>query len=269
MPKLNATSDTVKDYQRLLLADWDRTFPEQVVGLLWDTLGKKSVVDDPFAGMLDPRSFQLAEETLAGILQRMTDAGRFVAQFELPDLPKTYHLKRPSKAKQQALQLSLYLTLTAHCALDGAVDYFHDVQSLAFQAAAHFVLPELSGSATEEYAILLHAMVLFSLTSVKEPAQFYHLVSILEGILGNPDRRLQYLLASFRSTPPEDHSYLTKAQEYWMELLDAGHFIEAENFLVDLHYWCLPEQREEVREMTVEAFRVTSPSVSRTRSRTG
>ena len=64
----------------------------------------------------------------------------------------------------------------------------------------------------------------------------------------------RYMLA-FRFTSPEDHSYLTKAQEYWSELLDQAKFKEAEDFLFSLHWWSLPTQQDEVRDMVVDAVK--------------
>ena len=53
----------------------------------------------------------------------------------------------------------------------------------------------------------------------------------------------------------DDHSFLTKAQEYWMELIDLKRYSEAEEFLFSLR-WSLPNQQDEIREMVHDAYQI-------------
>ncbi len=131
-----------------------------------------------------------------------------------------------------------------------------DVLALAFQAAIHFMLPELQRKYEAEHSLVLHAAVLFAVGySAYEPAQYAYMMSMIHGYLGDENQRLRALFASFRFTSPQDHSYLTKAQELWTELLDQNRYEEAERFLLSLHRLSLPAQQDEVREMVVEAFK--------------
>lgn len=133
---------------------------------------------------------------------------------------------------------------------------FHDVQALGFQAALHYLLPELRDKHAGEHALLLRALVLFAAAcETADPAHAAYLRSQIQGYLGRIEERLETLLASVRLTPPEDHSYLTKAQEYWSELLDLNRYSEAEEFLFTLHWRSLPQQRDEIRAMIVAAIR--------------
>jgi len=86
--------------------------------------------------------------------------------------------------------------------------------------------------------------------------------------LDDKETSLESLAASFRFTSPRDHSYLTKAQEYWSELLDRGKFEEAERFLFSLHLQSLPDQQEEVQEMILKAIRYIVKNEKRPRRAT-
>jgi hypothetical protein len=164
--------------------------------------------------------------------------------------------KRPSKVVVQALRLTAYLTLRAHNKLVGDVAFFRDLQALAFHAAMHFILPAVGAKDPAEHAILLHALALFPLEYLaSDPAQCYYLFSMLYGYRKDTQMRLHLLEEAFRLTRPDDHTFLTRAQEYWSELLDAGREEEAESFLFSLHRWALPSQQDEVREMMVSAIR--------------
>ena len=164
--------------------------------------------------------------------------------------------RKPSKGTAQAVRLASYLTLQGTVRLAGAVDFFHDLQSLAFQASIHFVLPSLKSKHPAEHALLLHALLLFPLEyATDDPAHYSYLLSMIHGYLGNETQKLRCLVASFRSTTPEDHSYLTKAQEVWSEMLDEGQFKEAENFLFSLHWSSRPWQQEEVRQMVMDGLK--------------
>jgi hypothetical protein len=175
----------------------------------------------------------------------------------LPELPTDYvPPTRPSSLARQANKLAVYLTLQAHTAVAGKTEFLADVQALAFQAAIHFVLPEVRRKHPLEHSLLLHSAVLFAISySAYEPAHYAYMMSMIHDYLGDQEQRLRSLYASFRFTPPQDHSYRTKAQEFWSELLDQNRSEEAERFLLSLHWWSLPSQGDEIREMIVDAFK--------------
>src|SRR5207247_5787303 len=96
------------------------------------------------------------------IVTRIADGTRFVRLTDLPELPtNSAHPKRPSPLIIQANKLATYLTLPAHATVLGNTEFLVDVQALAFQAAIHFVLPELQKRHETEHSLLLHSAVLF------------------------------------------------------------------------------------------------------------
>jgi hypothetical protein len=231
-----------------------------VLGLLWSTLNERGPVEQtaPLWQMLDPKETGLfPEDFFRSIVARIADGTRFVRLAKLPKLPAEYVPPEASSVlARRADTLAAYLTLPAHTAITGDSDFFLDVLALAFQAAIHFVLPELRKKHPAEHSILLHSAVLFCVGySAYEAAHYAYMMSMIHGYLGDEDQRLQSLFASFRLTSPRDHSYLTKAQEVCTELLDQQRFEEAERFLLSLSRWSLPTQQDEVREMVVDAFK--------------
>jgi hypothetical protein len=246
-------------YQRLLLSDWKRDFPDEVLALLSSTLGAGHGQEgDPLWKLLTPGSNGVFPvDFFRSLLHRIDDATRFVLLADLPPLPQDYDPpRRLSKSAWQAVRLTTYLTLQANAELSGDVAFFQDVQALAFQAAIHYVLPPLQERHAPEYTILLHALVLFPLEYyAADPGYFSYLLSMIHDYLGNVDQRLRFLQAAVRFTPPEDHAFLTRAQEFWSELLDHKRYEEAERFLVALPAWSLPSQQDEVRAMVIDAFK--------------
>jgi hypothetical protein len=193
---------------------------------------------------------------LTGFLARLTVQAPLVPIRSVPPPAPSYRLARkPSRLALHALRLAVGLTLHSGTALEGAIDFLQDVQTLAFHAGIHCVLPGLRKKAAAEVPILLHALALFPLEYAgSDPAQFAYLMAELHGAIDNPAERLRSLYAAFRMTPPEDHTFLTRAQEYWMELLDNDQPQEAERFLYSLHFAALPDQQDEVREMVLAAL---------------
>jgi hypothetical protein len=259
MVTVEATSRALSTYKELLVSDWTKSLPNEVVSLLWNSLGGHESVGEtsPLWQILDPNEASVFPlDFFQSIVVRITDGTSFVRLAGLPDLPVKYDPpKTPSIVARRANRLATYLTLPAHVAIAGETGFFMDVLALGFQAAIHFVLPELRRKHEAEHSILLHSAVLFCVGySAYEPAHYAYMMSMIHGYLGDENHRLQSLFAAFRFTSPQDHSYLTKAQEFWTELLDQNRFDEAEQFLLSLHRWSSPAQQDEVREMVVDAF---------------
>jgi hypothetical protein len=252
--------ERVAEYRDLLLSEWKKNLPDEVLALLWRTVAAAPPPPEPAAlsQLLDPGySASFPVDYFRSMLVRIRDAASFVRVSNLPEVPAAYAPpKRLAKPAWLANRLAAYLTLQAHSPVAGDVSFLADAQSLAFQAVLHFVLPEIREKYPEEHAILLHAAVLYAVGySVHGFAHYAYMIGMVHDYLGNEEQRLQSLYASFRCTPPTDHSYLTKAQELWSELLDRNREEEAERFLVSLPGWSLPSQQDEVREMVVDAFR--------------
>ncbi len=262
MLRVVASEKNVSDYRDLLLAEWGKQLPQKVLGLLWSTVeSQQTNQEGKLLKLLNPGvNGAFPTELFRGIADRVGYATRFMRFQDLPALPQPYDPgSRLSVAGWQANRLTAYITLQSSADLSGDVDFFRDVQSLAFQAALHFVLsPASRGKRLPEHTILLHALLVFPLQYLAvDPAHYCYLISMIHGYMGNVEQRLSFLDASFRFTRPDDHSFLTKAQEYWSELIDERRVREAEEFLFSLHWWCLPSQQEEVREMMVDALKRT------------
>lgn len=260
MIRVLADKTRIAQYQRLLVSEWTKDLPDAVLSLLWSSLHSKGPADDPLFKLLNPNvNSTFPSKFFRSLLDAIGNASKFLHLGDLPQLPVAYDAsKRLSKNAWQANRLAAYLTLQASTKFSGDVEFFRDLQAFAFQAAVHFVLPAIAEKHPAEHTILLHALWLFTLEYVAlDPAHYCYLVGMLHGYLGNGEERLRFLQASFRLTRPEDHSFLTKAQEVWTELLDQGRYDEAEKFLFSLHWWALPGQQDEVREMMVHAFKHT------------
>ncbi len=224
MITIRATAQNIAQYQRLLASEWGKKFPEEVLTLLWALVSGARLRRESMVGLLDPRTAPFDLEAFQRVVDRISQAAAFIPIAGLGVRPSRYSPpRRLSNAVRVANRLSCYLTLSAHCSLAGDREFLADIQALAFQAAVHFVLPEIRIKHPAEHAILLHAGALFAVGyAARDQAHFAYMLSAIHGYLGHDEQRLRALLASFRFTSPRDHSYLTKAQEYWSEYLDAS-----------------------------------------------
>jgi hypothetical protein len=259
MVKVIATKPLIARYQRLLLADWHSDLPDQVQAILWAALRRDGPTSGPhLLDLLNPAATPDAVAVgLVPLLELLRSSARFVRIAGMPKLDAGFIApRRSTKPGAQAVQLSAALCIHAGLNIEGNAAWLRDLQALAFQAAAQFVLPALGDKHTAERAALLQAMLLFALEfHGTDPAHYAYLLAVLHGCLGQDDARLRFLYAAFRCTPPEDHTFLTKAEEYWTELLEARRHDEAERFLAALHWWALPSQQIEVGEMMTAAFK--------------
>jgi hypothetical protein len=265
--------NAIKKYKDLLLSEWKTGFPDAVLDLLWEVVSKHGIAEkeNSLIQILDPKNASsFPTQFFRNVLASFSGAWKFVRLANLPDLPSDYEPpKRMTKDAWLACRLSTYLTLQALTTVEGDVAFLADVQALAFQAAIHVLLPGLRDKLPAEHSILLHSVTLYSVGySVQDPAHCAYMVSQVYDYLNDKETRLDSLLAAFRFTSPKDHSYLTKAQEYWSELLDRGKFEDAEQFLFSLHLQSLPDQHEEVQEMIVKALRYIMRNEKRPRRAT-
>jgi hypothetical protein len=251
----------VAEYRQLLVSEWGDDFVDRTMALLWQTLapGPQEGGEDGLRQILDPGNRTAwPTERFGRFFRVVADGARFLRLAKMPELPAESNPPRVITAEARlACRLAAYLTLEAHARIEGDVAFLGDLQALAFQAAIHTALPAIRRKHRAEHAVLLHSAALYALgLSTQDPAHSFYLMSVLHGYLRDEDGRLQALYASFRFTSPDDHSYLTKAQEYWSELLDARKYREAEQFLLRLSWWSLPSQEEEVGEMLREGMKV-------------
>lgn len=249
----------ILEYQRLLKSEWGDGFAADVIGLIKSLLHEpQSEGKLPISSILNGEFNQATTgRIIDAVLQRLIAFGEYGNLHELPALPKAYSLpKRSARHAREAVQLTVGLCLRLLAPLEGDTALLRDVQSLVFHAALHETLPALNERQSAERSILLHAMSLFAHDYFFiDPAHYCHLLSSIFGHLGRSDERLKYLSFSLGLTRVDDHSYLTKAQEYWSELVDNERLDEAETFLLSLYRSSNAEQQSEVREMIDAAFR--------------
>jgi hypothetical protein len=262
---ITANDRIVSKYRNLLLSEWKRDFAEKVLALLWEAVSSSSSAPveetSPLIKLLNPGlETDFPVDFFRSFAQQVSCATRFIRLANMPAHPPGDPLsRRMTKTVWAADRLAIYLTLPAQSPMEGDMHFFADLQALAFQAALHSVLPEIRKNHPAEHAILLQSALLYCLGyAAYDPAHLSYMMSMIHNYLGDEDQRLESLYASFRFTRRDDHSFLTKAQEYWTELLDRRRFDDAERFLFDLHWWSTPEQKDEVREMFIAALRFIS-----------
>ncbi len=253
----SAANAPVGIYRRLLLAEWGSDFPDRVINLLWRCLRRTATDGDALNDLLDPKQkTHFPTELFTSVLANIAVGSKFLRVAGLPKLPLEYHA--PAKIGEtlwQTYRTIAYLTLQANVRLTGSGGLFLDAQALAFQSAVHVILPKLNDDHAVERSILLHGLALFAAGYFSvDPAHSTYMTSALYGAIGDAERRLQLLHESFRFTSPDDHSFLTKAQEYWMELLDLDRRQQVKEFLASLAWRSRPEHQEEVGAMMTEAF---------------
>jgi hypothetical protein len=264
MATLCSDAECIAEYKRLLASDWKRDFPDKVLRLLWSIVGDNRARPDGalLDGLLNPEeSNRFPTDVFQGVLQRISELDKLIPLRRLPTLPSQLSIhKSVSKHTWHAARLSTYLTLAAHVPLSGNVELLIDAQALAFQAAIHFVLPGLKRRYPGEHSILLHSASLFPMQYVGyDVAHCLYMLSMIYDYVGDAALRLRYLSGAFRATSPDDHSFLTKAQEYSSALLDNGQNDAALSFLFELQRESLPAHQDEIREM----IRVTVESIQR------
>ena len=147
MLTVEPNTEAVTTYKELLLSEWNKSLPQEVLSLLWSTLaGQTSNEAGPIYGLLNPddlASFQ--RNDFRPIVQRIEDGTKFVKFTDLPVFPTGYiPPKNLAKIARQANLLTTYLTLPTHTSVGGDTEFFVDLLALAFQAAIHFVLASLA-----------------------------------------------------------------------------------------------------------------------------
>jgi tetratricopeptide (TPR) repeat protein len=89
----------------------------------------------------------------------------------------------------------------------------------------------------------------------------FYLRAAMMGQLGRNQERLECLQKALSVNPVSDHSYMTKANAYWGELLEVGDAEKALRWLVNLSRNVPESHAPEVADMIAEtaaAYRVPS-----------
>jgi hypothetical protein len=249
----------VERYRALLRADWYRETLDAVFSLL-----SKLIVKSLKSSSISWRNVvafhrtakKSAKELNLDVLDRIRFLSLVFTEPALPVMPAAFPTNRPNRLTALAEQAWTFLTLQALVNLEGETELFADTQSLLFLCWAHFLLPQLQQRGlTAERACLACAMYVHTLLVWRtQPAHYLYLQSALMDQLGESERRLELLDQSFHMTPPDDHSYLTKATAYWSELMELRRYEKASTFLFFLTKHAPDFCQEEIKEMLSETL---------------
>src|SRR5947209_1865164 len=102
---VRSSKESVAAYKRLLLSDWKRAFPDEVVALLWSAVagGRNSAQADSALDWLNPDArVPLPEAFGPALVRRIAGVTKVVRFADLPTLPDDYRLpRRPTKRASQ------------------------------------------------------------------------------------------------------------------------------------------------------------------------
>ena len=156
---------------------------------------------------------------------------------------------RASRLLGQAEATWTYLVLHTLVSLRGEIGFFLDTQSLLFLTAVHYLLPALKEQ-RPAHDCLVNALAMHVITAWEgRPDHFFYLQGVLTDYLGDEKEAEENLRLSLELTPLEDASYLTKVQDYWYALLDAGKPRDAWSFLLSVYRKAPQSYLEELEDM--------------------
>lgn len=241
-------------YRKLLLGEWTGETLEAVLLLLWDEIRRSAEGrTESWIDALRPKPVKsvLRHGFNRDVLTRIRWFSDILPGPRFPAVPTSFAGKRRGQAPGQAERSWTFLVLQALAAVRGDVGLFCDTQSLLFLADLHFLLPSLKEQGYQpEHDCLLNAMYMHLwLVWREDRPQLLYLGSQLMDCLGQGGLRDRMLLESFRLTPAEDHTFLTKAQDYWSNLVEERRLKEAMDFLFSVRERSLPSHREEIEQM--------------------
>jgi hypothetical protein len=246
-----STASLRSTYQSLLLGEWTETSFQKVLAVLWDATGSQSSETPDWWNALDPNRVNSGQ----GVNPRVVERIRMLAEtLTAPAIPPVPPVIQDSSGSQSALHAETawtYLILQSLDHLEGDVGFFEDAQSLLFLSCLAYLLPKLEQESLVAHRdCLLNAMYSHTFLVWRDrPSHMYYLQSALMDYLNDFGSHLQLLSQSIRLTPVTDHSYLTKVQGYWSDLIDVTEYDRAENFLLDIYRSALRDDFKELQEM--------------------
>jgi hypothetical protein len=252
---LRATDKQISQYRALVDSDWNRGTLERALGLLWATIDPSSLrSDDSWLPILEyPAGRRPSDESCEQVNTAIKSLARVFTEPAIPKLPAALSTTR-TKAAVQAQKVWTYLTLQAMARLRGETGFFLDLQSLLFLCSVHYLLPQLARERLKsEHDFLVNAMYVHTILCWRtQPEHLYYLQAAMFGYLENHSARLEKLRLSLELTPVLDHSFLTKANAYWAELMEMGRRKAAMTFLLSLSRTVPQSYVEEIGEMVQE-----------------
>jgi hypothetical protein len=242
-------------YKTLVDSDWNKSTQEGVLALLWEVIAESvSSSKYEFASVLKfPPEKETGKELNQEIIERIRCLSEVFTEPCIPTIPSSFSTRK-TKVISLTEKTWTYLMLPSMVRLKGDTGFFLDLQSMLYLAAVHYLLPLLDKQEFQaEHDCLLNAMYVHTILAWRgQPPHLFYLQSALMGHLGEDRRRLELLDLALALTPVSDHSYLTKANAYWIELLELGDREAAMVFLLNLNRIAPISYQDEIREMIEE-----------------
>ncbi len=251
--KISASPSTKEQYRDLLCRDYSETALEETLALfrrVLETSGYRIIFAWEERTSSRKRPYEIpvaANDYLKEFLER--------ANANLPaEMPDELHDK--TGLERRAQEAAVFLTFQSRVTFQGDAGFVRDVQSLLFQQCVHALSPRLmSRHLSEANAFLLHALYAHAqLAWTDVPGHQHYLLSVLFEHLEDRTAALQFLRASLENSSPEEHDFLTKAQSYWSQLIEAGKRSDAKAFILDLYRRAAPKDLAEVQELVDDTY---------------
>lgn len=251
--KIKPSASMKTSYRDLLLRDLSEDAFEETLALVrrvLETSGHPIVFDWESPPSTRKRPYEIpaaAQDYLKEFLERANASLPEEMPEEVPD--KTALERRTNEA-------AVFLTFQSRVNLQGETGLVRDIQSLLFQQCLHSLSPRLVSRHLEEaHSFLLHALYAHAqLAWTDVPAHQHYLLSCLYEHAGYREVALQFLKASLENSSPEDHDFITKAQDYWSRLVEVGSTDEAKSFALDLYRRAAAKDLAEIEELVDETY---------------
>lgn len=255
--EIRASTEEFARYREIVDDDWnDRTF-HKALQLIWDVIfiPPNQAHSDWIARFKTPKEAKRTISIPKDLMERIRILADVLRDPSIPRIRMEDDIL--DKASQTLASTNATITaLLLQFAFDlsGESGFFRDLQSLLYLNAVHYLVPHLKKSRrTAEFANLVNVLVLHAnLIWRDEPSHMFYLLAALMGQLGQKQERLEYLHRALSATPTYDHSYLTKANAYWGELLELGQSERALQWLVGLSRNVPEAYSPEISDMIAE-----------------
>jgi hypothetical protein len=250
---ISASASMKASYRELLVRDLSEDAFEETLTLVRRVLetSRYRIVFDwenlPSTRKLPYEIPAAAQDYLKEFLER--------ANASLPeDMPE--EVPDRTALERRTNEAAVFLTFQSRVNLQGDTGFVRDIQSLLFQQCVHALSPKLLSRHLEgAHSFLLHALYAHAqLAWTDVPAHQHYLLSCLYEHAGYREVGLQFLKASLDNSSPEDHDFVTKAQDYWSRLVELGNTTEAKSFALDLYRRAAPKDLPEIEELVDETY---------------
>jgi hypothetical protein len=251
-----------EDYQMLLRADFTNETPGHVLLLLWKSISQsvKPADIEWQKTLVYPYSPGLASGPDQHILGVLHEAAGFLSDEHMPPMPMATASLQFDGLTWQAEQTWAYLCLQLFAQLKGETALFANLQSLLFLTTVQELLPRLKKPKhLPVHNCLVNALMIHTnLVWRVDPSHLYYLQCVLMDYLGEHSLALKLRHQSLQLTDVEDHSYLTKAQAFWADLMDFGKHHDAYSFLLHLNRYTPQSYQPEIEEMLAVTIKATN-----------